>query len=274
LKLYENGLIEEDHVYRKGMNNPIAMVNITGVPGFDDGLVYGEYWGNLDREPVAIWERLNNGNWGKKYEFSSGTVQHIHGILPDPANGRVLIFTGDKNEESCIWEAKDNFSTVKMLIGGKQKYRSCVAFLDGEDVLYATDTPLEQNYVYRYKGNSKEVEEVMKLQGPCVYGSSFIDKCGNKQFAFITTVEPDASIRGWRYRLTYKLGKGIKDRYSYINLLSEQGDTCVLMKAKKDALPIWLFQFGNFRVAETECGLAVTGQALVNYDERTIEFEL
>lgn len=274
LKLQENGTIEVEHIYRQGMNNPISLVNIVGIPDFDDGLVYGEYWGNLPREPVAVWARSSGGNWGKKYEFPAGSIQHIHGILPDRINNRVLILTGDRNEESCIWEAREDFTVVKKLIGGSQKYRSCVAFLDGNDVLYATDTPLEQNYVYRYRTDSNEVSEVMKLQGACVYGSAFTDRNGVKQYVFITTVEPDASIHGWRYRLTCKLGKGISDRYSYINMLSERGETRILMKTKKDLWPIWLFQFGNFRVAETDCGLAVTGQALEKYDERTIEFDL
>ena len=210
----------------------------------------------------------------KKYEFPLGTIQHIHGILADNQNNRVLILTGDKNEESCIWEAKNNFQSIKKLIGGSQKYRSCVAFFYGNDILYATDTPLEQNYVYRYKIDTNEISEVLKLQGPCIYGASFQDEYGEQQYIFITSVEPDASMHGWKYRLTYKLGKGISDRYSYINLLSSSGEKRVLMRGKKDLWPIWLFQFGNFRVAETDCGFAVTGQALKHYDERTLEFDI
>jgi len=274
LNLKKDGTLIVEHAYRSGMNNPLSFTKVSAVEGFDDGILYGEYFGNLDRVPVSIWHRNTQGQWKKVYEFPSGTIQHIHGIVTDPLNGRVLVLTGDKDRESNIWEFRNHFKKCRIIAGGSQIYRSCVAFMKGDDLLYATDTPLEQNYVCVLKKGTSDPEPLMPLQGSCIYGSACVSEAGKKLFVFITAVEPDASMNGWRYRLTSRLGKGIHDRYSYINILSESGESTVLFKAKKDIWPLWLFQFGNFRIAETDIGLAVTGQALKKYDGRTVEFTL
>ena len=270
---YDGQLIKE-HTFREGMNNPLSFTEIKGLGSFEEGVLYGEYWANPKREGVAIWHRNNQGDWKKVFTFEPKQLKHIHCIVPDIDNERLLVLTGDSDEESNIWEIKDNFKKVDLLVGGAQKYRSCVAFIHNGDLIYATDTPLEDNFIYKLKKGESTAEKLFQLQGSCIYGTSFIDKQGIKQFVFITAVEPDSSLKGWRYKLTNKLGKGIKSRYSYINLLSENGEFKVLMKAKKDFLPMCLFQFGNFRVSEINKGFAVTGQALRKYDERTIEFDL
>lgn len=274
MRIQKDGAVTIDHIYRSGMNNPISFAMIKNMPGFEDGILYGEYWGNLDKTSVAIWRRNKAGQWSKVYEYPANTIQHIHGIVPDPANQRVLVLTGDTDAESGIWETKDDFKTVIKLLGGSQKYRSCVAFPSEKGIIYATDTPLTQNYVYYLKNGETEPAELFKLQGTCVYGTTFVNRNGRNGYVFITAVEPDASIHGLRYYVTYKLGRGITNRYSYINILPSEGKPYVAYKAKKDILPIWLFQFGNFKVSETNTGFCVTGQSLKHIDERTLEFNL
>ena len=274
LLVNDDGSVSMEHSFRQGMNNPLSLVVINGLESFSLGVYYGEYWGNTNREAVAIWRRDFLGKWEKAYEFQPGSIQHIHGIVPDQKNDRVFILTGDMDEECYFWEAKDNFQTVRKYAGGSQQYRACVAHVDQESIIYATDTPNEDNYIYRLTNPLNKPERIAVLQGTCIYGAALHTSRGEKYFAFISAVEPDVTLSGWRYRITSRLGQGIKDCYSHITLLSASGEVIDLFKAKKDWLPLWLFQFGNFRVADTDSMLAVTGQALSKYDNRTLEFDI
>ena len=140
--------IEIEHSFQVGMNAPIKFCNIAGLPGFSDGILYGTYTGA--RGHVSIWQRDIWGCWSEKYRFPENRVLHIHNIVPDYKNKRLLILTGDLDTESGIWEAKNNFSEVNLLLGGKQQYRACVAFVEDNHILFATDTPLEDNFLYDF----------------------------------------------------------------------------------------------------------------------------
>ncbi|NCA81094.1 MAG: hypothetical protein EOM76_13130, partial [Sphingobacteriia bacterium] len=140
---FEKKTAIKEHDYCKGMNNPIGFSNITGIESFDDCVVYGEYTGNELSKPVSIHTRNKHGKWNLAHTFGSGTIKHIHAIVPDPFRKNVLILTGDADEESGIWVAENNFQKVYPLIVGKQLYRSCAAWPVEGGILYATDTPLE-----------------------------------------------------------------------------------------------------------------------------------
>lgn len=271
---YTSEELTVEHYFRKGMSNPLYFTKLEGVDSFKKGILYGEYWGNVQKEEVCIWQRQETGQWCKVYSFTAGEVQHIHNILVDQKRARLLVFTGDSDEESGIWEIKENFSVVHKIYGGSQVYRSCVGFVCGDSIVYATDTPLQRNYVYEINPNIQKPKKIGELQGPCICGLEFVDQQGDKKYLFITSVEPDSRIKGWRYLLSYSLGEGVYDRRSYVNLLSDSGTIDVIFSGKKDILPMGAFQFGNFGCIKTNQGFALIGQAVQKYDGRTIKFEL
>ena len=91
----------------------------------------------------------------------------------------------------------------------------------------------------------------------------FICLAMNEEYIFATSVEPDSTLPTWRYRFTRKLGAGVKNRYSYILVVDKNGTIIREYKEKKDAWPIWLFQFGNFMFPyNTSDRLYATTQAL------------
>lgn len=235
-----NSLIEE-HRFEKGMNNPLSFCIVTLKSG-EKEIYYGEYIWNTEKGPVAIYKR-KDGEWSKIFEFPANSITHIHNIIYDDVRDLFYILTGDEDNESGIWVADREFKKVQVLIKGKQQYRSCVAFISNDYLYYATDTPLETNHIYRVsikKRSDASVERVCEIPGSCIYGTSI----GNRYY-LSTTVEPDSSLPSWRYRITSKLGKGIKDRYSHIILIDEDGTIKECKKLKKDIWPMWLMQFGN-----------------------------
>lgn len=226
--------------YTKGMNNPLNYCVVDSIPGFNDTILFGEYTGNPEKKEVSIYARTN-GEWQIIYSFKKGMINHIHAIIPDINRKGVLILTGDDDESSGIWLAKDNFNFVKPLLLGKQIYRSCVAFPDESGIYYLTDTPLEKNYlVHAEESNNKwKIQIIQEIKGSVIHAI----RIGSK-IIFSTTVEPDSRIKGIKYLFTNKLGEGILTRYCYVNEI-ENDKIVEICRFEKDKLPMALCQFGN-----------------------------
>ncbi len=255
------------HSYRKGMNNPICLFELNNLCGFQDGIMYGEYWGNSNGEKVSIYQMLNE-RWVEKYTFPKGTITHIHGFVKDALHHRLLILTGDFDKGSGIWEAREDFSYVRPLLVGKQQYRSCVAFACEEGILYATDTPLEENAIYFFEYKNEILHKMQSLPGPCIYGRDYIDKRGCKHYLFATSVEPDSRLTGLKYLLTYKLGNGVKDRKTHVLAGNIKDGFKEIVSLSKDWLPMGLFQFGNIQFPSAP-ELVYVPQAVKEYAGKT-----
>ena len=254
--------MKEEHRYCPMMNNPLYFTKIEGVNGFTDGILYGEYPININRNPISIFRRSASGEWSKVYTFK-GNILHIHNIIPDKNRGCVYILTGDEDSESGIWEARNDFAEVEPVVIGSQKYRSCVAFPFKGGLIYATDSPLESNSLYFLNVETKKISPLFDLSGACVFGT---EKDGKYYFA--ADVEPDASLPLWRYWTTYKLGKGIKDRTVRIVAGNLDEGFKVVAEFEKDNWPYTAFQFGNvlFPKCDIDGKVLIQPVAVKKYD--------
>lgn len=261
----DNKKFTEEFQYRKGMNNPLKFVDAVRPDGTKT-VLYGEYFANSNREEVCVYERRSNG-WAKVYAFPEKTVKHIHAIVPD--KDCIYILTGDDDKASGIWRTDDYFKNVVPVAVGSQQYRSCVAFPCDGGLLYATDTPREKNYIYLIKPQNGDwkTEIVGEMPGPCIYGC-----VRNGGYYFATSVEPDDMMNKWRYKVSYKLGPGVKDRYTHVIKYSPENGVREVAALKKDILPMTIFQFGNcqFPDAEIDAPVIVTPVAVKRYDGKTV----
>ena len=263
----ENGEIKVEHKYKAGMNNPLVFCKCNIAE--NSWVLYGEYGWNENMGEVSIYRRDSQGKWGKKQSFPENSIAHIHCIVHDPYRHCFLIATGDSDQESGIWMMDEDFQNIKPVITGKQDYRTCFILPTMEGFVYATDTPLKQNAVYKYKyGGNTEPEKLYDMPGPCIYAKKV--KSG---FVMATSVEPDSSLPVWRYRFTRKLGKGVRDHFSHL-IYFDGKSFKEIFKAQKDVLPIWLFQFANFQFPDMEVEdadfLTITSTAVKKYDGKTI----
>ena len=192
IDLHNNTLSDELQL-RDGMNNPLSFTRVSTDDGSTERVLFGEYFSNNKLDPVSIFERANDG-WKILYTFDAGTVYHIHGIVQDSQKKLIYVLTGDSDSESGIWVTDDYFRTLNPIIIGTQQYRACVAFAYKNGLLYATDTPREQNYLYYlYPQNGKwGIECVFKMPGPCIYGAK-----RNGRLLFATSVEGDDTLPNW-----------------------------------------------------------------------------
>lgn len=270
-------IITREHSYRSGMNNPLNFTHVSGIPGISDCVLYGEYFSNPNKETVAIFSRTEKG-WFEIYRFPTGVVNHIHGIVADPFQCRLLILTGDDDKASGIWETRDGFKTVHPLLTGSQKYRACVAFPNANGIIYATDTPLEDNAVYKVAETQgkAEVQKLFPMPGPCIYGCNIELQNGWRGNVMATSVEPDSRLKGWRYKLTYRLGPGVKNRFCHIIAGNEEQGFSKWISLPKDALFMTIFQFGNMKFPQQEHRnkIYAVPQSLKRYDASTISISV
>ena len=258
-----------DHKLRKTMNNPLSFC-ING-----NTVLYGEYFRNDQHDEVSIYMRDNN-RWEKVFSFKAGEVLHIHQVVFDKYRNCYWIQTGDSDSESGIWQADLKFEHVVPVFKGKQMYRSCFLVPMTDCLVFTTDTPLEKNYIFISNelefGVWDEPRVICEIPGPCIYGSVIDDN----HIAIATSVEPDPTLPTLRYRISYKLGGGVKDRFSHILIGNPKAGFKDIHKGRKDLWPMNIFQFGNYQFPymEDETFLYVTGQSIWKEDGKTVSIDI
>lgn len=244
--LYEldvfTGVLSEGFFCGEGIR-PLQFSEINGVDGFKDGIYFGGYVHNPEKKPVSIYCRTTNDKWETVYTFPQGAINHVHNIIPDHFRNCLWIFTGDFGEAAAIWKVTDNFNKVERLIGGDQRWRGSVSFVLPEGLLYATDTPRADDYLYLLNPDTLEQKIVTSLHGSCIYGCIWKDN-----YVLSSTVESEGGdmsfFENWLGR---KRGKGIKDEYVHMYCGNLEKGFFEIYKERKDWLPFTLFQFGVFK---------------------------
>ncbi len=244
-KIYKLNLVE-NIIYKsfdlKRGSRPLNITNISNIDGFDDQTCFGEYFMNFEKKEVHIYALDKDNNWKISFTFPEGEIEHIHNIIPDENRNLLWILTGDFNNSSGIWIAKNNFKNVYPVLRGKQDYRACVAFPTVDGLLYGTDSQFQQNSIrLLYKENKWKTRKIFDVNGPIIYGAKFKD-----DFCFSTSVEGESSEKGkFLQYFDRTIGKGVITNYSHIIKGNLKNGFKVVYKNKKDMYPFILFQFGT-----------------------------
>jgi hypothetical protein len=222
---------------------PLIFTKVKGIEGIADGIYFGGYLGNMAKKPVNIYHRIGVDQWEVVYTFPQGSINHVHNIVPDPYRNCHWAFTGDFCESSAIWKITDNFKKVERVAYNDQKYRACVAYALPEGLLYATDAPFADDYIYLLNPETLEVKELFPLHGSCIYGCKWKDK-----YVFSSTVEGDGrNTSKMEFLFGRKRGSGIKDDYVHMYMGNLKEGFKEIYKEKKDCMPFYTFQFGAFK---------------------------
>lgn len=220
---------------------PLTFAKVENISGVDDGVYFGGYLGNMNKSPVNIYHREGEDDWRIVYTFPQDTINHVHRIVADPFHNCLWVFTGDFGDAAAIWKVTDNFRNVERVYYGDQIYRACVVYAMPEGLLYATDSPLQENHIFLLRPNGN-VEKICPINGSCIYGCQW-----KNNFVFQTTVEPTGIYKNrLHFFFCWVRGSGIKDNYMhlYVGNLTDGFRDCY--QEKKDWLP-FVFQFGTIR---------------------------
>lgn len=222
---------------------PLIFTESKGVKGIQDGVYFGGYLGNRNKKPVHIYKRTAKDRWEVVYTFPQGDINHVHTIVADKYRECLWIFTGDFGKAAAIWRASSDFKVVERFVCNDQKYRGCVAYAIPEGLLYATDAPFADNFIFLLDINTKVAKPLGELPGSCIYGCKW-----NDNYVFSSTVEPDGrNTTKWQALFGRKRGSGIKDDYVHVICGNLQHGFKEIFKCKKDGLPYCSFQFGVIR---------------------------
>lgn len=200
-------------------------LHITTVPS---GAIYwGEYFGNRDREKVHIYASTDAGlTWSVAYTFPKGSIRHVHNIVYDRWDDCLWVLTGDYGHECRILRAACDFSRVEAVLQGQQQARAVAAIPTEAGLYFASDTPLEPNYIYRLD-RQQALQQVAPISSSSIYGC----RVGSHVF-FSTMVEPSDVNTDQHVRLYGGSSASAKDWH-------------LLQAWQKDPWPMALFQYGN-----------------------------
>lgn len=185
---------------------------------------YGEYRSNPERSPVHIWKlKENKIEWEAAWQFSG--IRHVHGVFHDPYKNVLWVTTGDLDHEAGIWRTDDDFATLEKIAGGCQRFRAVQLLFTREHVYFGSDTPDEQNHIFRMDREGKNVEKLAAVGSSVFYGC----KVGDHLF-FSTAVEPSRVNTTW---------------YAEVWGSADGTNWHLVRRFKKDIWPMKYFQYGQ-----------------------------
>ena len=239
-----SGIFEKCHDIEKG-SRPMNLCQAQ-----NGTIYYGEYCYNPERKPMRIFQSKDDGDtWSSAYTFGEGEINHIHGIFTDPYSNRLWVATGDDDKACIFGYTEDGFETFVKQYEGTQQYRVCVPLFTKEEIIFATDSQYEQNYIRSINRVTGEVADIQSIQGSGIYAVQ-----NGKLMMISTTVEPS---------------KVNLDRSSHLWYSFDGHHWKELISFKKDCLKETYFQFGSIRFPyyESESEYAVfSGRALKGLD--------
>jgi hypothetical protein len=188
-------------------------------------IFWGEYFDNPVRDEVHIYASTDLGaHWDVAYTFPKGEIRHVHSVVYDEFEDCLWVLTGDQGRECRILHASIDFKHVDVVVAGNQQARAAVLIPTRHALYFSTDTPLEQNHVYRLDRRGS-LAEVSPLSSSSIYGCSV-----NNAVFFSNMIEP-SEINSDR------------NVYLYASLDGDQWQQIPL--GCKDRWPMRFFQYGN-----------------------------
>src|SRR6266568_561782 len=225
-------------------------LHITAIPS--GRVFWGEYFDNPARDEVHIYASDDDGStWNVAHTFGKGSIRHVHNIVYDKWDDCLWVFTGDYQSECRILRASADCKEMDEVVGGNQQARAVAAIVTEGGIYYASDTPLERNYIYHLDRRGR-ITEVSTIPSSSIYG------CETRNAIFFSTmVEPSQLNNSRRVTLFGSLaGEGWQP----------------LADWHKDRWPKKLFQYGNAFLPDgenTSDMLAVSTIAVENADLQT-----
>lgn len=272
----ESGSVVLDFVVPGG-RKLLFLTRLNGENDGIDSIAFGEYFENPTRLPVRIWKRCPQlePRWEIAHTFPAGSINHVHNLCRG-RGGRLWILTGDFEHSAAIWLSDLELAEPVLALGGKQCFRGTwICETEANDLVWATDTQLEPNHVYRARWLRGEwlVENIAPIEGSCIYWQHHPDGV-----LFSSTVEPGEPT-GHRLADLFCLsrGPGILSNDAVLYFYSEAKGLMEITRGTKDRWPSRLAQFGCFILPEgigPRSTVVFSGQALSGLDGRTVFLQL
>jgi hypothetical protein len=198
----------------------------------DGRVLWGEYFDNAPRSEVHLYQSCDQGmTWEVAHTFRAGSIRHVHNIVYDRWDDCMWILTGDYGSECKIIRASRDLASLDEVVAGNQQARAVAAVVTAEGIYFASDTPLEKNFIYLLDRRGK-IRTLATIPSSSIYG------CRNRNGMFFSTmVEPSkmnltnqvtltGSCNGtdWEQIAAWRKDRWLKGLFQYGNAFLPDGD--------------------------------------------------
>lgn len=232
-----------------GIRAPLTLTPDLGREGAEDSLLFGDYRGNREMEPIALFKLRRTGPPELIGHTAQGQVNHIHSVIPSHDGKSYFVLSGDYKDAARIWRLPRDGSALEPVTPAGQRFRSCWLVERDEVFLYATDRQDEVNELSFFCPNNASVTPISEIEG------SSIDHLPRPQgdpdaVLFSTTIEGDNSERMTiRHFFNVQKGRAFHSRDALLYRFDlSSGHLERLFAARKDWMPFVPFQFGRLRI--------------------------
>ncbi|WP_405381793.1 hypothetical protein [Maribacter sp. LLG6340-A2] len=225
-----------------------------------EGYIYfGEYGANNERTTVPVYRSIDGGlSWEEIYTFPKKSIKHVHGCYYDEYTDKIWVCTGDFKDESWLLVANKDFTEIKKIGDGQQKYRTCSIIFTKEKVHWLMDSPLEPSHHIIFDRKTEAIEVGQKLMGPAWYTKK-IDET-----TYLATT-------------TREIGPGVLDNNAHLYLTKDLKNWVSVKQFEKDGWTMKYFKFGIIGFADGQQSLDAVHiflEAVKKYDGKSLLCDL
>ena len=238
LVIIRQGIVYHYDYISKKLKKTLALRNCRNVMhqsinSTPEGYIYfGEYGANNERNTVPVYRSIDGGlSWQEIYTFPEKSIKHIHGCYYDKYTDKIWVCTGDFKDESWILVGNKDFTEVKKIGDGQQKYRTCSIIFKEDKVHWLMDSPIEPSYHIIYDRKTEEIEIGQKLMGPAWYTKK---------------IDEDTYLAS----TTREIGLGVLDNNAHLYITKDLKNWISIKQFEKDNLTMKYFKFGIIGFAD------------------------
>jgi hypothetical protein len=234
-----------------------------------DNFYYGDYFSNPNKLKCSIWRFSSNG-LSEVCEFIEGEINHVHSVIWADKNNLVIL-AGDFGDAASIWNYSFLGSKLIKIIGGQQKYRSCVGFICDDILYYASDTTSENNAFYKFDIPNKCVSLMHSNPASVIYGD--YDR-NNKILCYSTNLEASLDSKfKWNKWFSKELPPCFQTNIIKVYVYFNDAQTCIF-EAYPSKLPYRLFQYPTCLVRTAGGYAYVTGMSVKEIHNKTLQIPI
>src|SRR3972149_3279780 len=189
-------------------------------------VIFGEYGDDYSKLQVYIYISEDGGrSFEVGYMFPRGNIRHVHNVMLDPYLDHYWVFVGDYDAQPGIGAMSKDLKTIEWLRRGDQKSRVLASIIQKDELIFGTDSNIEQNYIIRMEKSTGRIREVQEIEGSSLHATVF-----GGVFAISSSVEPNP----------------VSPSHECSLYISRDGDTWSRIQShRKDLYNFTLFQMGT-----------------------------